>query len=489
MSVKQQQPLFETQPAAWELDDQEQQPLARVVFATGPEGPFDYLIPEKLHGQVEPGRRVRVPFGKSNRLVTGYCVAVAHRAVAGRRFKPLAGVVDERTLLGPAMLRLTAWMAEHYLCSLGQVLEAVVPAAVREQAGTREATLLSVPSEVAARLAQLKLPPLQHKALATLAAAAAPMTAQQAAAVLGCTVGPIQSLRQKGLLVAVTRRVDVGELAQRRVGRQSSLALNQEQQVALAAILEVLESREHGTLLVHGVTGSGKTEVYIQAIEEVLRYGRQAIVLVPEISLTPQTEGRFRSRFDSVAVLHSHLSPVERHRHWQRIASGEVQVVVGARSAIFAPTPNLGLIVLDEEHETSFKQDTAPRYHARDVALERARMEKIPLVLGSATPSLDSWARAMTPPLDDSLPRYRLVSLPRRVFDRPMPAVGTIDLRIEFQNRFHRGAIGRQLQKAMEQSLGDGGQVILLLNRRGYPRTFSVRPAAWSCAARTARSR
>jgi primosomal protein N' (replication factor Y) len=246
------------------------------------------------------------------------------------------------------------------------------------------------------------------------------------------------------------------------------LELNADQQAALAAILAVLESGQHGTLLIHGVTGSGKTEVYIQAIQEVLRYGRQAIILVPEISLTPQTEQRFRSRFGQVAVLHSHLTDSERHRHWERIASGKVQVVVGARSAIFAPTPNLGLIILDEEHESSFKQDSAPRYHARDVALERARMERIPLVLGTATPSLESWARAMTPPADPALPHYQLLSMPRRVFDRPLPAVATVDLRVEFQNRTSRGAISRQLQKAMEVSLNEGGQVILLLNRRGY---------------------
>ena len=157
---------------------------------------------------------------------------------------------------------------------------------------------------------------------------------------------------------------------------------------------DALHAAEHRTILIHGATGSGKTEVYMQAIQEVVRFGRQAILLVPEISLTPQTVGRFRARFDRVAVLHSHMSDVERHDHWQRIARGDVEVVVGARSAVFAPTPHLGLIVLDEEHETTFKQDSAPRYHARDVALRRAADQKVPLVLASATPSLESWHRA-----------------------------------------------------------------------------------------------
>ncbi len=214
-------------------------------------------------------------------------------------------------------------------------------------------------------------------------------------------------------------------------------------------------------MLIHGVTGSGKTEVYIQAIQEVLSHARQAIVLVPEISLTPQTEQRFRSRFGQVAVLHSHMSDADRHHHWQRIAAGQVQVVVGARSAVFAPTPRLGLIILDEEHESTFKQGEAPRYHAREVALHRARDESIPLVLGSATPSLESWHRAQTG-------EYQLVSMPRRVFGRPLPLVATIDLRLEFKDRRRRGAISRQLQNAMNEALSDNGQVILLLNRRGY---------------------
>ena len=199
----------------------------------------------------------------------------------------------------------------------------------------------------------------------------------------------------------------------------------------------------------------------MQAIAEVIRGGRQAIVLVPEISLTPQTLERFRARFEQVAVLHSHLTDAERHWQWQRIAEGRVQVAVGARSAIFAPVPRLGFIVLDEEHETSFKQETAPRYHARDVALQRARAEGVPLVLGSATPSLESWHRAGSG-------EYRLVEMPRRVLGRPLPGVGTIDLRSDTYARHSRGAISRPLHAAIHDALAQGGQVILLLNRRGF---------------------
>jgi primosomal protein N' (replication factor Y) len=455
--------LFDIAPEPWELDDAAERTVATVVLPEGPGGSYDYSVPDSLRSQVQPGRRVRVPFGRSNRVVVGYCVRVENKTTSGRPLKQVAGVVDPQSLLAPTMLRLTKWMAEYYLCPWGQVLEAVVPAGVRVQAGSREATYLSVPAEVAARITQLKLPARQAQALKHLAASPEPMTAQQLASAAKCTLGPIQALRAKGLVREQTRRVQRrdGDFDNPPAGREEAFNLNADQQAALAAIQAALHAARHETVLIHGVTGSGKTEVYIQAIEEVLSFGRQAIVLVPEISLTPQTRQRFASRFSHVAVIHSHLGDAERNWQWQRIARGEVQVVVGARSAVFAPVPHLGLVVLDEEHDASFKQDTAPRYHARDVALRRAELENVPLVLGSATPSLESWQRTKEGP-------WKLVEMPRRVFDRPLPHVHTIDLRAETHSRHSRGAISRPLHQAMAKTLEDGGQVILLLNRRGF---------------------
>ena len=461
MSAKQRSLFGDEQPAPWEEDDRAEGLVATVVFATGPAGQFDYLVPDRLRESIEAGRRVRAPLGRGDRLVTGYCVQLETRPIGRRRLKPLHAVIDRSSLLSPSMLRLTRWIAEHYLCDLGQVLESVVPAGVRAQAGTRLTTVLSVEPGTAKRLAKLDLPEKQALVMKLLAAAPEPMTPVELARDAKCTQSPITALRRKGLIRSRTRRVQGQARSEPPVPREQHLELNPRQRVALEAILDGLNSREHKTVLVHGVTGSGKTEVYIQAIGEVVRFGRQAIVLVPEISLTPQTLERFRSRFAEVAVLHSHLSDAERHWHWQRIADGRVQVVVGARSAIFAPTPNLGLIVLDEEHESSFKQETAPRYHARDVAVARAEAEGVPLVLGSATPSLESWHRARTG-------RYTLVEMPRRVFDRPLPVVGTIDLRSNVHSRHSRGAISRQLHAAMHAALEDDGQVILLLNRRGF---------------------
>ncbi|HVX15682.1 MAG TPA: primosomal protein N' [Pirellulales bacterium] len=456
-----QQQLFDTAPPQWELDDAESRWIATLVLATGLERELDYLVPDDLRPRLEVGQRVRVPLGRGDRPVVGYCVALEHRPVAGRPLKSIREVIDERSLLSPSMIRLTRWMAEHYLCPLGQVLEAVLPAGVRSQAGTKLTTFLSAVPDAVGRIKELKIPKKQAEILRYLAASPEPLTPQQLAQRLGCTQSPITVLRRKGLISSRTSRLNHKQLSAAPAEREDNLALNVDQQTALDAILTPLRAQRHETILLHGVTGSGKTEVYIRAIQEVVSYGRQAIVLVPEISLTPQTRQRFRARFGRVAVLHSHLTDAERHAEWQEIARGRIPVVVGARSAVFAPTPQLGLIILDEEHEGSFKQDTAPRYHAREVALRRAAAENVPLVLGSATPSLESWHRGQTG-------TYRLVSMPRRVFDRPLPDVITVDLRNESRDQAWSGAISRQLQTAMKTALDDGGQVILLLNRRGF---------------------
>ncbi|MCL4134315.1 UNVERIFIED_CONTAM: hypothetical protein GTU68_010390 [Idotea baltica] len=329
---------------------------------------------------------------------------------------------------------------------------------------------LSLADNVIESINSLKLTELQKSIVYTLHGSVQDWTPGELAETVGCTKGPISTLRKKGIIVGTMRRVQQKTHEIPSEKRMDNLSLNAEQQLALDSISHHIDGDSHETFLLHGVTGSGKTEVYIRAIQKVVEYGRQAIVLVPEISLTPQTRQRFRARFDRVAVLHSHLTSAQRAWHWQQIAAGNVQVIIGARSAIFAPTPNLGLIVLDEEHDGSFKQDKAPRYHARDVADFRARHEKIPLVLGSATPSLETWHRAGTE-------TYRKISLAKRVLDRPLPDVATIDMRVDFGGRKRFGPISQKLRQEITKTIADGGQVILLLNRRG----FSTRIQCPSC--------
>ncbi len=441
--VDRQRDLFDREPPPWELDDRQEVCVGQVVFAEFPFGPYDYAVPDALRESLRAGMRVEVPLGRGNRKRVGYCVEI-HNAPSARQLKPISRLLDTQTLVSPLMLDLTRWMSDYYLCPLGQALEAVVPASVRGQAGTREQIYLSVPTGIAARVTQLKLPRKQSHALHVLLASPRAMTPAALAEAAHCTQAPITALRRKGLVSEEVRRENQYVHQAPAVERQDHLQLNDDQRQVLDAILQPLREQHHETLLIHGVTGSGKTEVYIRAIDEVIQYGRQAIVLVPEISLTPQTRARFQSRFDRVAVLHSQLTAAERHWHWQQIALGDVQVVVGARSAIFAPTPHLGLIVIDEEHDASFKQDVAPRYHARDVALRRAERERVPVVLGSATPSLDSWHQAQTG-------SFRLLEMPSRVSFLPLPDVAVVDLRTQGQGPQRRGAISQPLYQAMQR--------------------------------------
>jgi primosomal protein N' (replication factor Y) len=384
--------------------------------------------------------------------------------VAGDRrvkYKDIEELLDEEPLLDASMLSLTRWISERYLCGWGQVLDSVIPAGVRHRSGTREVQHVRLtPAGQEALLRGGRLSVQQRAVLQLLQQVSEPLAAVEVCERAGCGPGPLGTLRKKGWIEVLRIRSGVeGEAGDALVSEQD-LSLSEQQRESLEQVLRPLRERRHETLLLHGVTGSGKTEVYIQAIREVVSYGRQAIVLVPEISLTPQTIRRFRSRFRSVAVLHSHMSDAERHWQWQQIASGEVDVVVGARSAVFAPAPHLGLIVIDEEHEPSFKQDSTPRYHAREVARRRCEELGIPLVLGSATPTLESWLRA-------SRGQDRLISMPHRVADRPMPPVHIIDIRND--PRVIRGSsIGRALFTAIGRALSERGQVILFLNLRGY---------------------
>ncbi len=444
-------------------------PFAGVVFNRPVDQVFSYRIPPRLRAAVVPGQRVRVPLGRGNTPSVGYCVRVDDAAeVDPGRVKDVIDALDDPPLIDAAMLELTRWIASYYACTWGQALDAVVPAGVKKQAGTRVWTCLTVPDSTRAGLADgsIELNPKQAEIVDVVARSDVPLTIADVCKRARCGPGAVDTLRRRGVIHTVKRRINAPKDpdAEGDDGRRAPPELTAEQKAALATLGPALRGEAgFGTFLLHGVTGSGKTEVYLRAIDEVVARGREAIVLVPEISLTPQTIRRFRRRFDRVAVLHSHLSEGERHRHWRSIAAGEVQVVVGARSAVFAPTRRLGLIVIDEEHEGSFKQETVPRYHARDVAVKRAQLEGVPVVLGSATPALESWRNAQTG-------RYTRIALDERVGARPMPEVTLIDMRYEKPTGV---ILSGPLKAAMTEALDDGGQVILLLNRRGY-NTYAV---------------
>ncbi|HWG44761.1 MAG TPA: primosomal protein N' [Gemmataceae bacterium] len=466
--------------------------FADIVFDRPLDHAFTYAVGEELRERIAVGKRVRAPFGRGDKATIGYCVRLSETPPE-RRVKELVGVLDEEALLTDNLLRLTRWMADYYLCGWGQVLGAVVPAGARDKAGTRTLTFVeaiaeaelppphpnpSPPSTGERGFPKTPLSPVlggegqgvrggeltakQAAVLELLRKAGKAIELRQLTRQAKCGPGPVEALVLKGLARRVARRIDqFVDSTHEEATPAGPLTLSEDQVGAWNTLEPALKQGGFHAFLLHGVTGSGKTEIYLRAIEEVMRQGKETLVMVPEISLTPQTIQRFRGRCGEVAVLHSHLGNAERGGHWRRVAAGHAHVIVGARSAVFAPAKKLGLIVIDEEHENTFKQETTPRYHGRDVAVMRARLENIPIILGSATPSLESWHNAQRG-------QYTLLTLPQRVLERPMPQVGLIDLRHQPPRKGRPSAISDGLEHAMRTALKGGGQVMLLLNRRGF---------------------
>ncbi len=446
--------------------------FAGVVFNRPMDLILTYRIPQRLREVVCPGQRVRVPLGRGNQPTVGYCVrvdAALPDGVESGRVKDVLEVLDDPPLIDAVMLELTRWMAGYYACSWGQALDAVVPAGVKKQAGTRVGTFLTVPEEVRQVRASLDLPTKQAEALTILCRSDEPLTIADLCRMAKCAPGLIAALRQRGYIHTVKRRVRPGPAPPRADEPEADAgrirpALTAEQTAVLDRLAPALEEDAFATFLIHGVTGSGKTEVYLSAIERVVARGREAIVLVPEISLTPQTIRRFRSRFPRVAVLHSHLSDAERHRHWQSIASGEVQVVVGALGGLRADAT-----ARPDRHRRGAREHVQARDHP---TLPRARRRRE----AGATGAVADPARLGHSGVGDLAERrvgpLRPAADARARRRRPMPAVELIDLRHE---RPALGGLSESLRQAMTAALDAGGQVILLLNRRGF-HTFVICP-------------
>jgi primosomal protein N' (replication factor Y) len=440
--------------------------VAQVALNMPLDTPLDYLVPDELAGRVAVGTRVRVPFRGSS-SVLGYCVGLKDQAdVPDDRLRPVSRCLDPAPLLSAQMLDLGRWIAAYYHCSLGEALHAMLPAAVRGPSARRRALFAcpAVPLEEAERLAGevFDRSPAQSKILRTLVAAGGPMSLGEALRSSGTSRSSAKALARKGWLTLEKRELVPDEpFALGPAEPDPHFQLTAEQRDACRTILGRLDRRQFGVVLLHGITSSGKTEVYLRCIPHVIDSGRQVIVLVPEISLTPQTIRHFAGRFGRLAVLHSRLTEAERRHQWTAIRRGEADVVIGARSAVFAPVPRLGLLIIDEEHENSFKQDTVPRYHARDVGIVRARNEGALVVLGSATPSLESHYNAR-------IGKYTAIRLTRRIGGHPLPPVEVVDMRDERAGRAGFRVISHRLEARMRQSLQAGRQVLLFINRRGF---------------------
>lgn len=472
--------------------------IVRVATEISADRLFDYGVPDALAPRIRVGQRLAVPFG--GRTVDAYVVEVDPDA-GGRRPEvvkdvnaaplpaqadlfsgsdlrpPVSGlrsvisIADDVPFLSPPLIGLAQWMADYYCAPFELTLRCALPAAVRNSEMRPKELFFVSPAE-----GSFELTARQAELLAGLRRVGGGWL-NVLIREFSCTPQTLKALAAKGAAMIEKRPVRRDPLANRRILPSHPLPLMEEQAAALKQIVALttcgassesrppISGRNEAApkpLLLFGVTGSGKTEVYLQSIAHVLGQGRGAIVLVPEIALTPQTVQRFASRFGNrVAVLHSALSDGERFDEWHRIRTGEAVVVVGPRSAVFAPVRNLGLIVVDEEHEPSYKQDETPRYHARDVAVMRGLLESCAVVLGTATPAMETW-------LNVEKGKYALAKLTTRVSGRPMPLVRVVDMRIETARAGHAQIFSGVLLEALKLRLERGEQSILFLNRRGY---------------------
>ena len=438
----------------------------RVIIDRAIHRELDYAVPEGLMNRVGVGSRVRVPFREKSALAT--VVAVTEQSEA-KGIRLIEAVVGEAPILSEQLLELGRWIGAYYCCPIETVMRSLLPQVIRRaEVGWKKQLFVrpgrKIDNEELEKLR--KRAPRQAELLEAILRLEAPTRASQLLRQTSLDNQTLRALVKRGLVELREEAVVRDPHADEQFIATSNLILNQEQTHALKEITQALDSPEKSRpILLHGVTGSGKTEIYLQAIRAALDRGRTAIVLVPEISLTPQTVERFKGRFadvqDAVAVLHSHLSEGERHDEWHKIHSGRARIAIGARSAVFAPLKNLGLIVVDEEHETTYKQEEAPRYHARDVAIVRAKIEKCVAVLGSATPSLESYHNA-------AIGKYQLVTLTQRIDEKQMPLMRVVDLRQQRRKEKSATILSEKLRAAIADRLEKREQTILFLNRRGF---------------------
>ena len=438
----------------------------RVIIDRGIRRELDYSVPETLADRIAIGSRVRVPFREKSALAT--VLATLGQSDA-KGIRPIEALVGEAPALTPSLLELAHWMSAYYCCPLETVMRSLLPQVIRRaELGWRKQLVIYPPKKIEYdKINNLrKRAPRQAELFDAIAKLEKPMPAAQLLRDTSSDNQTLRALAKRGLIELREEAVERDPHGDEQFVATTNLELNAEQAFALAKISDVLAAPENAKpILLHGVTGSGKTEIYLQAIRLALERGRSAIVLVPEISLTPQTVERFKSRFaemhEVVAVLHSHLSEGERHDEWHKIHLGRARIVIGARSAVFAPLKDVGLIIVDEEHETTYKQEEAPRYHARDVAVVRAKMEKCAVVLGSATPSLESYHNA-------TIGKYDLALLTQRVDDQQMPLMRIVDLRRERRKEKIAPILSEKLSQAIGDRLKKREQTILFLNRRGF---------------------
>ena len=425
---------------------------------------YSFAVPHTIEGSLALGQRVTVSLGRRGRLVQGFVVGLDRRTWDST-LRPIDSVVDEVSFLSPELIELGREISLHYGCPLGQTLKAVTPEAVRRQRGLKTVRYarLACPLDRIRESAD-RITPQRQVLLDALAAAPDLVPVEGLLDATGASATILRALATRGWVEIVKRKEVAAPAEEDWPLVEPEFELNEEQRCALERINHQIDENRFCVTLLFGVSGSGKTEVYIQAIRRVVETGKQAILLVPEIVLTTQLVQRLAARFENVAVSHSGLTDAQRSVIWRRVASGEKKVVIGTRSAAFAPCPNLGLICVDEEQETSYKNLQAPRFNVRDVAILRAKPLKIPVVLGSATPSIETWYNSA------HRNHYERLVIRRRVRSLPMPKVHIVDMRDEAAEQKRSPVLSRLMERLLADSLGRKEQALILMNRRGFAR-------------------
>ena len=431
---------------------------------------FQYRIPSQWEQELEVGMVVTVPFGKGDREINGYVVELTDTPQFDvEKLKCIRSIKSDAKTTESSLIVLAKWMREHYGSTMIQALKTVFPVKAKVQQCQRRTLVLQLSAEEA-KLQLKELERKNYRARARLLSALmehGSLDGVRAAKELGAVSSVVKSMEEAGWIRVECENVYRDPVRSEKIQKLPPAKLTGEQRKVLDGIIQEWEGKSR-PCLIHGVTGSGKTEVYMELIDRTLKQGKQAIILIPEIALTYQTVMRFYGRFGEVmSVLHSRLSQGERYDQFCRAKEGKVQIMVGPRSALFTPFPKLGLIVIDEEHENTYKSEITPRYHAREAAIWRAWKEQAHVVMGSATPSLEVYERCMRE-------EYALFEMNNRYGERPLPGVSIIDLRRELREG-NRSILSRELQKAMEVRLEKKEQVILFLNRRGYAGFLSCR--------------
>ncbi len=454
-------------------------PIAEVAFNLATGQGFDYAIPPELQGQLVPGCRVTAPF--RNTELSGYVI----RLKPTSKFKDLRAILrieDSSRQMPKQLMRLADWISDYYCAPHENVVWNMLPAVVRKGQMEHQQALyydLSPKAQDQSSEEFLALTPKRQQVIKTFTRLGGSLPAKETMGAVDASQAVINALVEDGWLLKVKRVQERDPFAAVAIQRDTPKELTTQQTKVLAQIVAEFEAPAPRPILLFGVTGSGKTEVYLQAIAKVLDAGKDAIVLVPEIALTPQTVSRFRARFgDQVSVLHSGLTDGQRFDEWTKINSGRSRIAVGARSALFAPFRNLGLIVVDEEHESTYKQDEMPHYNARDVAVVRGLLERCAVVLGTATPSMESYYNCTTG-------KYLLASMTERIDDRRLPTVELVDMRLESaRNKSEKkaGFFSSRLTELINDRLAKREQTILFLNRRGYASQLTCSQCGWTAS-------